>query len=487
MSKNEHPDKSAESPQAGAQKADVRADADGLEQIESIPTSRIGRILRTGWVARHAVPLALKRTVELVSSEKQERGELAEKILAEQEAYAEELFRTLGTMKGLAQKFGQMVSYLEGVLPAEFAPVYQRVLSRLQASAPALPSMVSQYVIEEELDCLIEDHFADFEEQPFAAASIGQVHRATLHDGTRVAVKIQYPDVDKAFESDMKNIKMLETLFAPLIRYYRGKDILELTRQQLLDELDYEREAKAQLRFQEMFAGHPLIYIPKVIEHLSTRKLLVTELVEGKSFREALSEPLEVRNRIGKVLFHYYWESIFLHHFVNGDPHPGNYIFLEDGRVACLDFGAAVPIEPSFAQNFRKNVEAYLAQDQARFRETVPAAYGISTDDPVVFEAYCVAIGEFLEPFHPDKQPFLFSPAWLEGYFEKAAAQAKQILTRGGKVPRLPPPANLPQDLPLIQRIGLGLSSLIARLQSELDWNQCAHEIFANARAREAS
>lgn len=131
----------------------------GLEQIESIPTSRMSRMFRTGWAARKAVPLALKRTVELVSAEKGDRKEAAEKILAEQEAYAEELFRTLGTMKGLAQKIGQVVSYMEGVLPPELAPIYQRVLARLQDSAPALPPMVSQSVIEEELDCLIEDHF----------------------------------------------------------------------------------------------------------------------------------------------------------------------------------------------------------------------------------------------------------------------------------------------------------------------------------------
>ena len=450
----------------------------GLDQIESIPTSRMSRMFRTGWAARKAVPLALKRTVELVSAEKGDRKEAAEKILAEQEAYAEELFRTLGTMKGLAQKIGQVVSYMEGVLPPELAPIYQRVLARLQDSAPALPPMVSQSVIEEELDCLIEDHFDEFDEEPFAAASIGQVHRGRLHDGTEVAIKVQYPDVDRAFISDLKNLKVIETLFSPLISYYKGKDIIELTRQQLLDELDYVKERKNHQQFRSFFQDHPSIHIPKVFPELSTGKLLVTEFVDGMSFHEVCEEDETLRNRVAQNLFLFYWRSIFIHRFVNGDPHPGNYIFHKDGRISCLDFGAAIPVQPSFAQQFQTNITAYIHQDDETFRATLAGTYGVPDDDEIVFSAYASAIHAFLEPFHPEKQPFQFSTEWMEQYFEQAASQAKQILLRGGKIPKLPPPAVIPTDLPLMQRVGMGLSSLITPLKGSGHWDSLAMEVF---------
>jgi len=453
-----------------------------LEQVSSIPTSRIGRFLQAGWAARHAIPLAIKRTAELGQrSNKPPESEEAPpdpSLLQHQEKIAEELFRTLGNLKGLAQKVGQMLSYLEGVLPADLAPIYQKILTRLQASAPALPPAAAQKAVEEDLDRLLDEIFADFEPEAFAAASIGQVHRARLPDGTRVAVKIQYPEIEKAVASDLKNMKTLSLLFAPLIRYYQGQDAIELARQQLLQELDYSREAHTQSRFSRLFEGHPFIQIPAILPSLCSKKGLTTEYIEGRTFQQILSAPQDQRDQYGKILFRYYWESIFFHHLVNSDPHPGNYIFLDGGRIAFLDFGAAVEIQPSFVRSFQRNVEAFLHHDDAAFRETVPETYGIPTKDETVFLAYCAAIHAFLEPFSPELQPFPFSVSWMEGYIDKALASASQILTRGGKIPRLPPPGSIPPDLPVIQRVGLGLSSLLAKLRACADWRLEAQAIF---------
>ncbi|MCB9637562.1 MAG: AarF/ABC1/UbiB kinase family protein [Myxococcales bacterium] len=466
-------------------------EAEKLEEINSIPTSRFGRFLKAGWVARHAIPLALRRTVELGAPkdeaaeeihEETEKERIArEKLLKQQEAVAEELFRTLGTLKGVAQKVGQMLSYLEGVLPAELAPVYQKALSRLQASAPALPPDASQSMIESELDCLLEDHFAVFEPVPFAAASVGQVHRARLHDGTKVIVKVQYPDVDRAFESDLKNLKLFETMLSPLIRYYNAKDLLDQARQQLLDELDYQREAQAQQRFFDLFQGHPHIKIPRVFEHLSARRILVTEYVEGMTFEEMRTLEQPIRDRAAVTLFRYYWESLFIHNYVNADPHPGNYIFHEDGSVTFLDFGASVDVNAHFIRSFQHNITAHIQKDEERFRETTANTYGFPTQDPVVFEAYLAAIKKFLEPLTPEHQPFRFSTRWIESFLEDGLSQSRQILTRGGKIPRLPPPGFIPPDLPVLQRIGLGLSSLIARLHGSNDWANEALDIFSIA------
>jgi predicted unusual protein kinase regulating ubiquinone biosynthesis (AarF/ABC1/UbiB family) len=456
-----------------------------LDQIEAIPTSRLGRFLKAGWAARHAIPLALRRTMEIGADKEAKEAtaekQRSEKLLKQQEAIAQELFRTLGTLKGVAQKLGQMLSYLDGVLPSELAPIYQRALSQLQSSAPALPLEAIRRVVESELLRNLEDAFAFFSPHPFAAASVGQVHRARLHDGTEVVVKIQYPDVERAFESDLKNLKLFETMLSPLIRYYKAKDLIDQARQQLQDELDYQREAEAQLRFSTLFAGHSTIHIPRVFTELSSQRVLVTEWIAGMSFEQMRQAPEEKRRRAAITLFRYYWESLFHHYYVNADPHPGNYIFQEDGSIYFLDFGASTPVDPSFIRGFQENITAHMDGDEALFRESAARTYGFPTDDPIVFDAYCAVIQKFLEPMTPENQPFLFTSAWLESFFEDGFTRKNQILLRGGRIPRLPPPGFLPPDLLVLQRIGLGLSSLIARLGGCTDWTKEARSIFATA------
>ncbi|TNE50805.1 MAG: AarF/ABC1/UbiB kinase family protein [Deltaproteobacteria bacterium] len=442
-----------------------------LDESTGITTSRVGRFLKTGWAARHAIPMAFKRTADLLSAEKKDRKDVAEKLLQDQEAIAEELFQTLGNLKGVVQKFGQLASYLEGVLPPELAPVYQRVLSRLQDAAPALPPLATQEVIEDELDCLIEDVFPRFESQPFAAASVGQVHRAWLADGTAVAVKVQYPNIDKAFASDLKNIKMMEMMFAPVIRYYRGRDVLADLRKQLLDELDYEREATMQEAFRKSFEGHPTIHIPKVFPEYSTKKLLVTEFVEGITFRELEEADEEIRHKASETIARYYMDSLFVHHLVNVDPHPGNYVFHSDGKVSFLDFGAAVPVDPERSRELGAFILAYCQGDTETFRAGIHEIFGVANDDPVVFEAYEAMFAYYLQPFAGDLQPFAFSTGWIESCVEESMTRSKAILLRGGRIPKLPPPpTHINPDLPVVYRVAVGLGSLLARLRVAIDW-----------------
>lgn len=448
-----------------------------LDESSGITTSRVGRFLKTGWAARHAIPMAFKRTADLLAADKKDRGDVAEKLLQEQEVIAEELFQTLGNLKGVVQKFGQLASYLEGVLPPELAPVYQRVLSRLQDAAPALPPLATQEVIEEELDCLIEDVFPEFEEQPFAAASVGQVHRAWLADGTPVAVKVQYPDIDKAFASDLKNIKMMEMMFAPVIRYYRGRDVLDTLRQQLMDELDYVREAKMQEAFRRSFEGHPTIHIPKVFTEFSTGKLLVTEFVEGISFRELEEADDETRHTAGKTVARYYMDSLFVHHLVNVDPHPGNYVFHKDGKVSFLDFGAAVPVDAKGSRELGEFIRAHTDGDRDTFRAGIHDIFGVPNEDPVLVEAYEAMIAYYLQPFSGDLQPFQFSTGWIESCVEESMSRSKDILLRGGRIPKLPPPpTHINPDLPVVYRVAVGLGSLLARLRVAIDWPELLKE-----------
>jgi predicted unusual protein kinase regulating ubiquinone biosynthesis (AarF/ABC1/UbiB family) len=453
-----------------------------LEEGSAVPTSRVGRFLKTGWAARHAVPLALKRTAEVVTSEKEDRKEAVEKLLEEQEAVAEELFRTLGQLKGVVQKFGQMASYLEGVLPSDVAPVYQKVLSKLQDSAPALPPDEVRKAIEDELDCYLEDHFAEFEEQPFAAASIGQVHRALLYDGTTVAVKVQYPGIDRAFDSDLKNIKMLEMLFTPIISYYRGKETLEMFRQQLLDELDYEREADAHERFRDIFEGHEHVYIPQIYRELCTKKLLVTEFVEGSTFAQVCESDESVRTQAGIGLATYLMESLHHHRMINVDPHPGNTIFMKDGRICCIDFGAVVDVEAPLLSMIERQLKALWDEDIPAFQESLHELYGVAEDvDPVVLEAQTMLALSYLAPLQPGKQPFRFSTEWISGCVDEGMDAARQILLRGGRVPKMPPPpTHVYPGMASIYRVVVGIGSLLSKLHVSHDWCKLYQQILEN-------
>lgn len=425
--------------------------------------------------------MALRRAVELSSATKGERGAVAEKALAEQRKYAEELFETLGKLKGIALKAGQMASYVDGVIPAEFAPVYQEVLARLQSAAPSLPADACRRVIEADLGKPIDELFARFDDVPLAAASIGQVHQGELEDGTPVAIKVQYPDVDRAFESDLSNFKLLETMFGPLIRHYNSEQAVALARQNLLAELDYRRELDAQRRAGEIFAGDAEIMVPRVFEALSGDRVLTSALAVGRSFEEICRADQGERDHYGEVLVRYYLESMLVHHFVNPDPHPGNYVFHENGVVSLLDFGAAQEIDPVLCSGIGESLRAAIEMDEAGHRRAVHEVYGITDSEPTVFEAYCRIFWRLLDPWKPEMQPFAFTPEWIDSYLDMTIRESKQILTRGGWLPRLPPPVDFHSDIIFIERIAVGLGSILARLRARGDWSVLTRRVLERA------
>src|SRR5918995_3980979 len=209
----------------------------------------------------------------------------------------------LGEMKGAAMKIGQLASFIDTeFLPPEYAELYQERLAKLRPSAPAMPwDKVSKVLDEEYLGEPLDEMFADIEEEAFAAASIGQVHRATLHDGRAVAVKIQYPGVAEALEADLRNAGMLVRLARALAPGLDPKAIAEELRERVLEELDYEYEAQNQRDFARAYREHPFIYVPRVISRLSRRRALVTEYVEGLGFEAVKELPKEDRDRFGEI------------------------------------------------------------------------------------------------------------------------------------------------------------------------------------------
>ena len=253
---------------------------------------------------------------------------------------AEQIVEALGKMKGAAMKVGQVMSFLDvGLVPEEYRDEFQHKLAALRDAAPTVTFKDMRKVIEQELDEPLREVFAEFDEQPIAAASIGQVYRAWLTDGRAVAVKVQYPGVASAVRADMQNLGLILRLAKRIAPGMDPKAIGQEIRNRIEEELDYELEAQNQRTLARIFRGHPFIMVPEVVTSLSRERVMVSEYVEGTGFEQLKAYPQEQRDRIGEILFRFYFGCLYRHHQFSGDPHPGNSMLLRDGRMAFLDFG----------------------------------------------------------------------------------------------------------------------------------------------------
>jgi predicted unusual protein kinase regulating ubiquinone biosynthesis (AarF/ABC1/UbiB family) len=305
---------------------------------DSIPTSRVARTAKVGRLAAgQAIRQAGTRAANVTRDDDGKKAALERRHI---EA-AEQIVTALGTMKGAAMKVGQVMSFLDvGLVPAEYQEEFQKKLAKLRDAAPTVTFKEMKKVIESELDEPLKNVFEDFDEEPIAAASIGQVYKARLRDdGREVAVKVQYPGVAAAVRADMQNLGLILRLakrIAPgMDPQAMGKEI----RDRIEEELDYELEAQNQRTMARIFRGHPFIVVPDVITSLSREKMMVSEYVHGIGFEELKGYPQEERDRLGEILFRFYFGCLYRHHQFSGDPHPGNSMLLKDGRMAFFDFG----------------------------------------------------------------------------------------------------------------------------------------------------
>jgi predicted unusual protein kinase regulating ubiquinone biosynthesis (AarF/ABC1/UbiB family) len=253
---------------------------------------------------------------------------------------AQALVKVLGSMRGAAMKVGQTLSAVDlGLVPEDIRPQFQEILASLQHDAKPVSFKSIRKVIEEDLEEKLSDAFASFEEEPIAAASIGQVHRATLDDGRTVAVKVQYPGIAEAIHADMQNLRLALKLLNVIAPGIDTGPIADEIRERISQELDYELEASNQHAMARTYRGHPFIVVPDVISSLCRERVLVSEYIDGHRFSEVRDWPAEQRDRLGEILIRFYINGPLRHRLLNGDPHPGNSLFLDDGRVAFLDFG----------------------------------------------------------------------------------------------------------------------------------------------------
>ena len=378
---------------------------------------------------------------------------------------AEDVAEVLGGMKGAIMKAGQMLSFIADGLPPEAAAA----LATLQADVPPMAPSLAEKVIRDELGDTAERLFLDWDPMPVAAASIGQVHKAVMPDGRIVAVKVQYPGVDKAIKSDLDNAELLYGLFAQFaLRNLDVKALVDELRARMADELDYRLEAKLQTEFAERYAGHPFIHIPRVVPERSARRVLTSEWVEGKRWDEFLSTADQAaKDHAGEVLFRFAQGSINRHGVFNGDPHPGNYRFHDDGSITFLDFGLVKRWSPGEFDQLTPVLDAILAADPSAAVQAgidagfIPADHGF--DDDFVFSY----IRAPYEPFLHDQ--FTYTRRWV-------ASALQTVIDFQGQYGDLIKQLNMPSSYVILDRVVWGISALLGRLRATNNWRGILQE-----------
>ena len=382
---------------------------------------------------------------------------------------AEQVVESLGGMKGALMKVGQMASYLDEGLPQ---PI-RDALATLQAGAPPMSAELAAGCVERELGSRPEDLFLEWDPVPLAAASIGQVHRALCVDPAdglerAVAVKVQYPGVDEAIAADLANADLLGSILRMLFRGLDPGPLVEEIRERVVEELDYLREADNQRLFAAFYSGHPFIRVPRVVDAFSSRRVLTTELATGARFDELLTWPQEEKDLAAEAIYRFVFRSLYRFQAFNGDPHPGNYLFERGGRVTFLDFGLVKRFTNEELGVFEQMIDAaVLHPDPSRFRTVVEDVGLLRKSAPVTTEE----ISLYFEAFYAivrDRLPNTITPAYASDLVRRVFDTDSAIAQH----------ATLPRSFVVIQRINLGLYSILARLEATACWRSIAEELW---------
>jgi predicted unusual protein kinase regulating ubiquinone biosynthesis (AarF/ABC1/UbiB family) len=306
-------------------------------QARKLPTGRIARTARVGGlVTGQGARWAGMRTVNRVRSPERAAAAQNERTAA----LVNRLVDELGQMRGAAMKVGQVLSMVEfDGLPEDERDALQAKLAELRDDVPPVPFAKIERMLRKEFGGPLSRVFSEFDERAFAAASIGQVHRATTRDGEDVVVKVQYPGVAEAVETDLRNAMLLVPLVKRLAPSLDVKALASELRERIAEELDYELEAQNQRRIGRLRRGHPFISVPAVNTELSTRRALVSEYIEGERFEAVRRLDEAQRDSYGEIVFRFYFGLLYRDRLALGDPHPGNYLLRPDGRVGFLDYG----------------------------------------------------------------------------------------------------------------------------------------------------
>lgn len=379
---------------------------------------------------------------------------------------AEQVTETLGNLKGAMMKIGQMASYLDLGLPEPM----RLALAQLQSGAPPMAPELATETLEGALGARVEDVFAEWDPVAIASASIGQVHRAMTLDGRAVAVKVQYPGVAEAMASDLQSADVLFTALSIMFPGLDAGPLVEELRERLIEELDYGLERENQQLFADFYRDHPFIHVPETIPELSNARILTSDLVTGRSFAELKEASEAERQHAAEAIYRYVMRSLYCLHAFNGDPHPGNYLFNDDGRVSFLDYGLVKRFNPAEIDLFRDMHQAMVIDDDAgAYRALIEGAGLIAPEAPVSDERIKAYFGGFYEHLAVD--------APVEVTREFAADLVTRIFDTDGPYADVQRLANVPPSFVVIQRINLGLYALLADLGANANWRAIVHDI----------
>ena len=406
-----------------------------------IPEGRVGRFVRlAGLGARTGASLLISKGAE---------------------SAAERAADVLGTLRGVAAKVGQMASYVDGVVPEGQREAYEAALRKLREQAPTSSVAEIRAVVEQELGAPIDALFRDWEDEPVASASIGQVHRARLADGRVVAIKVQHPGIANAVESDLQNVGMLESVIGTFVpKGVNSRGVLEEVKTRFREELDYRLEAERQTRFAGIFRGDPQIRIPAVVPERSSLRVLTSEFVEGGRLDDAATQPEAARRAYAEAL----WRFVFMGNLVGGmfnaDPHPGNYVFQPDGRIAFLDFGCVQPISLARMAPARALHRAAMAKNDAEFAKQVKIIMetrgGLYEELAVAYSRRC------FEPLFAS--PYRITRDYTRALVVEIGEMKRVVFKKGGNfVP-------LPRGMLFMNRLQFGFYSVLAKLDVEVDY-----------------
>ncbi len=428
------------------------------------PTSRLGRLARLAALAPKGMPLALAGAKRMFGKKDAPPTEdERKKVAADAKKAAEALLKTLGEMKGLPLKLGQMVSYIDGLAPPGYEERFQTELKKLLDKAPPLSAAAAVQVVKEELGAPPDEVFAEWESEPFAAASIGQVHRATTKQGARVAVKVQYPGIDKAIDADLKSVQFFSGMLSPIAKKIHSAHALDEISKVFRAELDYSLEAQRGDEFRRIHQHDPEVVVPNIHHMLTTRRVLTADLLGGDGYVDfCKNASQEARNAAGLTLWRFTFRSLLQHGYLYADPHPGNYRFLGGGKVGFLDFGCVKVLPPNLVGDIKRYMRAALDEDWAEFDRACVEVLGFDPEDESwdLYRSYTL---ELLMPL-TSNEPWVCSHEKARETVAYLSRGLRKIAFKDGELPQLPKVPKMAQDFTFVNRLQWGLASVMAGL-----------------------
>jgi predicted unusual protein kinase regulating ubiquinone biosynthesis (AarF/ABC1/UbiB family) len=377
---------------------------------------------------------------------------------------AEDVAGTLGAMKGVMMKIGQMASYVDDGL----SPAVRQTLARLQDSVPPMSPGLAAAVVEEELGAPPDRAFARWDPRPIAAASIGQVHRAVTLDGRAVAVKVQYPGIAETIAADLRNVALLRRMLRIAAPAQDADALLSEVRDRVGEELDYRHEAASQRLMAAYYDGHPTIAVPRIIDGLSTRRIMVSELSGAVRFAELASWPQHERDLAAETIYRFVFRSLYDVRAFNGDPHPGNYLFQRGGRVTFLDFGLVRHFTPAELRPLLQMARTICVEhDPGAFRASLENAGFLRPGAPVSTQAIVEHLAVFYDTIRepgPRTITSDYASSVVRRFFDVRSPVAAYIA--------------VPRPYVILQRINLGLFAVLGELSATADWRAISEEIW---------